>query len=86
MPDRGVLTGSFLDYPLPTAAMIPPLDILHRVSVSPVTPLGAKGVAEGNAMSTPSCISDAMADALDVAAIELPLTPGRVLDLLRHQR
>ena len=55
-------------------------------SPSPVTPLGAKGVAEGNAMSTPVCIANAVADALGVAEISLPLTPERVLELLRRQR
>jgi 2-furoyl-CoA dehydrogenase large subunit len=48
-----------------------------------VTPLGAKGVAEGNAMSTPACIANAVADALGVAEISLPLMPERLLELLR---
>ena len=43
--------------------MIPELEILHMESPSPVTPLGAKGVAEGNAMSTPACVANAVADA-----------------------
>jgi 2-furoyl-CoA dehydrogenase large subunit len=83
--DGEMLTGSFADYPLPTAASIPPLAILHWESASPVTPLGAKGVAEGNAMSTPACIANAVADALGAAEITLPLTPERVLDLLRRK-
>jgi hypothetical protein len=41
-----------------------------------VTPLGAKGVAEGNAMSTPACIANAVADALGVPEISLPLNAG----------
>ena len=65
--------------------MIPELEILHMESLSPVTPLGAKGVAEGNAMSTPVCIANAVADALGVAEISLPLTPERMLELLRRQ-
>jgi 2-furoyl-CoA dehydrogenase large subunit len=77
------LTGSFADYAVPTAGMVPELTILHRETPSPVTPLGAKGVAEGNSMSTPVCITNAVADALDVADLELPLTPPRVLQLLK---
>ena len=65
--DGGLVTGSLLDYALPTAAMIPELEILHQETQSPVTPLGAKGVAEGNSMSTPACIANAVADALGVA-------------------
>jgi 2-furoyl-CoA dehydrogenase large subunit len=34
---------------------------------SPFTPLGAKGVGEGNCMSTPVCLANAVADALGVA-------------------
>jgi 2-furoyl-CoA dehydrogenase large subunit len=64
--------------------MIPELEILQMESPSPVTPLGAKGVAEGNAMSTPVCIANAVADALGVAEISLPLTPERMLELLRR--
>ena len=62
-----MLTGSFLDYAIPVAADVPAPAILHRETPSPVTPLGAKGVAEGNSMSTPVCIANAVADALGVA-------------------
>jgi 2-furoyl-CoA dehydrogenase large subunit len=59
-------------------------EILHMGNPSPVTPLGAKGVAEGKAMSTPACIANAVADALGVAEISVPLTPKRMLELLRR--
>jgi 2-furoyl-CoA dehydrogenase large subunit len=76
------LTGSFADYAVPRADMVPDLLVLHRETLSPVTPLGAKGVAEGNSMSTPVCIANAVADALGVSDIELPLTPPRIFQLL----
>ena len=82
--DGGFVTGSLLDYALPTALMIPELEILHQETPSPVTPLGAKGVAEGNSMSTPVCIANAVADALDLAEVSLPLTPERLLQMLRR--
>src|SRR5579864_3891956 len=59
------LTGTFADYLVPTVSEIPELEILHYESPSPLTPLGAKGLAEGNCMSTPACIANAIADALD---------------------
>jgi 2-furoyl-CoA dehydrogenase large subunit len=40
-------------------------------------------VAEGNSMSTPVCIANAVADALGVADIELPLTPESVWRMVR---
>ena len=78
----GFLCGSFTDYLLPTAHDVPEPVCLHMESPSGVTPLGAKGVAEGNAMSTPVCIANAVADALGAAAVELPLTPPKVAALI----
>jgi len=65
--------------------MIPELEILLQETQSPVTPLGAKGVAEGNSMSTPACIANAVADALGVAEVSLPLTPERLREMVRRQ-
>lgn len=81
--DGSFLTGSLMDYTVPDAAMVPELIILHRETASPVTPLGAKGVAEGNSMSTPACIANAVAEALDVGEVSLPLTPERVWKMIR---
>ena len=80
--DGSFLSGTFADYPVPTAYEIPTPVILHCETPSPVTPLGAKGVGEGNSMSTPVCLANAVADALDVADVALPLTPSRVATLL----
>ena len=73
----------FLDYAVPRASDVPSPIILHQETPSPVTPLGAKGVAEGNSMSTPVCIANAVADALGVDDVSLPLTPAKVRELLR---
>ena len=65
--DEGAfLSGTFADYLVPTVSEIPEVEILHFESPSPLTPLGAKGLAEGNCMSTPACIANAIADALGV--------------------
>ncbi|HEX4043636.1 MAG TPA: xanthine dehydrogenase family protein molybdopterin-binding subunit [Xanthobacteraceae bacterium] len=77
------LTGTFADYLVPTVAEIPPVEILHMESPSPFTPLGAKGLAEGNCMSTPACIANAIADALGVRDIVLPATPRRIHELMQ---
>ena len=60
------LTGTFADYLVPTVSEIPPVEMLHIESPSPFTPLGAKGLAEGNCMSVPACVANAIADALGV--------------------
>jgi 2-furoyl-CoA dehydrogenase large subunit len=82
-PDGSFLSGTFADYLLPTVAEVPEPLILHMQTPSPFTPLGSKGVGEGNCMSTPVCIANAVADALGIADIELPLLPARLADTLR---
>ena len=58
--DGSFRTGTFADYLLPTATEVPAPVILHYESPSPFTPLGAKGVGEGNCMSTPVCVANAV--------------------------
>ena len=81
--DGSFLTGSFADYLLPTSAEVPDPLILHMQTPSPFTPLGSKGVGEGNCMSTPVCIANAVADALGVEDIELPVVPAKLAPLVR---
>jgi 2-furoyl-CoA dehydrogenase large subunit len=72
------LSGSFADYLVPTVSEVPGIEILHQETPSPFTPLGAKGMAEGNCMSTPACIANALADALGIRDVPLPMTPRRL--------
>jgi len=81
--DGSFLTGTFADYLLPTAAEVPDPVIVHMQTPSPFTPLGAKGVGEGNCMSTPVCIANAVADALGAKDLELPLVPAKLAQLVR---
>lgn len=85
-PDGSFRSGSFADYLVPTAMEVPEPAIAHLETPSPFTPLGAKGIGEANNMSTPVCIANAIADALgagvDPAAIELPMTPSKILALV----
>lgn len=85
--DGSFQSGTLADYLMPTTCETPDPVIVHLETPSPFTPLGAKGLGEGNNMSTPPCIANAFADALrplrDVADIRLPLTPDRVLDYLQ---
>jgi 2-furoyl-CoA dehydrogenase large subunit len=77
-PEGNFLSGTFANYLLPTAMEVPEPIVLHRESPSPFTPLGAKGVGEGNCMSTPVCIANAIADALGLDALDLPATPAKL--------
>src|SRR4029079_9396812 len=77
-----LMTGSLVDYLTPTAPDLPFPRIGHLSSPSPFTPLGAKGLGEGNTMSAPVAIANAVADALDIDSIELPATPQRIWERL----
>lgn len=76
--DGSFLSGTFADYLVPTVMETPEPVILHRETRSPFTPLGAKGVGEGNCMSTPVCIANGVADALGLASVQLPLVPSHL--------
>ena len=87
--DGGFQSGSLAEYLMPTACEVLDPLIVHLETPSPFTPLGAKGLGEGNNMSTPVAIANAFADALRAlkragaqSDIRLPLTPSRVLALL----
>jgi carbon-monoxide dehydrogenase large subunit len=84
-----LLTGSFMDYLIPTAAEAPAyeLDTLH--TPSPITMGGFKGMGEGGAISPPAAIASAVRDALrplDLRLVRLPLTPERVLEAIAAAR
>jgi 2-furoyl-CoA dehydrogenase large subunit len=61
---------------------MPPMTIAHRETPSPLTPLGAKGLGEGNTMSVGAAVANAVSDALGVEATVLPLSPSRVWELI----
>ena len=84
-PDGSFLSGTFADYLLPTVAEVPEPTILHMQTPSPFTPLGSKGVGEGNCMSTPVCIANAVADALGLADVALPILPACLAVTLRGE-
>jgi 2-furoyl-CoA dehydrogenase large subunit len=80
--DGSFQSGTFADYLVPTTCEIPEPTIIHIETPSPFTPLGAKGLGEGNNMSTPPCIGNAIADAIGADDVTLPLTPPKIMELI----
>ncbi len=79
------LTGSFMDYLVPTASEAPTIEIAHVVSPSPLTPLGSKGLGESSSMTVPAVIANAVSDALRPLGIrinELPMTPSKLWKMI----
>lgn len=80
------LTVTYADYLLPTADVVPRIEIHHMESPTPRNPLGVKGAAESGTIGAPSAIVAAVEDALrplGVRISELPLTPVRLAALIR---
>jgi carbon-monoxide dehydrogenase large subunit len=80
-----LLTGSFMDYLVPTAMEVPRIENVHLHTPSPRNPLGVKGVGEGGAISPPAAISNAIEDALapfGIRITETPVSPSRLVRLL----
>jgi carbon-monoxide dehydrogenase large subunit/6-hydroxypseudooxynicotine dehydrogenase subunit gamma len=77
-----LVSASLMDYLLPTAAEVPPVDVLVTED-APTTrnPLGAKGAGEGGAAGAGAALANAVADALGVEVTQLPLAPDRVAAL-----
>ena len=87
--DGQPLTTTFMDFLLPTAMEIPPIEIVHTETPSPLNPLGIKGVGEAGAIPGPALIAEAVDDALapfGVRVREMPLDPDRVRALIGASR
>jgi carbon-monoxide dehydrogenase large subunit len=78
-----LLSGSLMDYALPTAGDIPDIKIIHQHSPSPLNPLGVKGVGEGGAVGPPAAVANAVCDALAPFDFELNATPIRAEQIIR---
>ncbi len=77
--ENGVaLTVSFVDYALPTATEVPPMET-HIVEVpSPHGPFGARGVGEPPVVPGAAAVANAIRDATGVRITELPITAERI--------
>jgi CO/xanthine dehydrogenase Mo-binding subunit len=77
--------ASFMDYLIPTATDVPPVDTDHIETPSPFNPLGIKGAGEAGAIPTNPLFAQAVENALQVPGLEvleMPLSPNRLFELL----
>jgi carbon-monoxide dehydrogenase large subunit len=84
-----LLTGTFMDYLVPTAMELPPIETVHLEFPSPRNPLGIKGIGEGGAISPPAALANAVEDALEPFGVRItraPLGPSVVLGLIEEGR
>ena len=81
-----LLTGTLMDYPMPRADDMPPLDVAHMNFPSAINPLGIKGVGESGVISPAAAVANAVEDALADYGVRVdrpPVTSARVFELLR---
>jgi len=84
-----LVTGSFVDYAIPTAAELPDFETDRTETPSPVNSLGVKGVGEAGTIAASPAVVNAVIDALrplGVDYIDMPLTPMRVWQAIEAAR
>lgn len=82
------LTGTLMDYLVPTAMETPKWELGKTVTPSPHHPFGAKGVGESATVGAPPAIANAVVDALahlGVTNIDIPITPPKVWKILKEK-
>jgi CO/xanthine dehydrogenase Mo-binding subunit len=89
--DGQLLTGSFMDYLLPTSVEMPERIevLLVQEAPSPHNELGLKGAGEGGIVGVGAAIANAVEDALAPLGIRvnaLPLSPNAIFELIRSAR
>jgi carbon-monoxide dehydrogenase large subunit len=88
--DEGQLvTGTFVDYALPTAAELPSLETDRTETPSPVNSMGVKGVGEAGTIAASAAVTNAVLDALrplGVEFINMPLSPMRVWEAIAEAK
>ena len=83
------LAVTLLDYLVPSAWDVPPIETIHIESPSPYTMGGVKGMGEGGAINAPAAIANAVTDALspfDIRITRTPITPQLLVEKIRSSR
>jgi aerobic carbon-monoxide dehydrogenase large subunit len=84
--DGQLLTGTFMDYAMPIASELPHFELDHTVTLTPVNPLGVKGVGEAGTIGSTPAVANAIADALGVAHVDMPFKPEKLWKLIQQQQ
>jgi aerobic carbon-monoxide dehydrogenase large subunit len=83
--DGQLLTATLTDYAMPIASELPHFETDSTVTLTPVNPLGVKGVGEAGTIGSTPAVSNAIADALGIAHLDMPYTPEKLWRVI-HQK
>jgi carbon-monoxide dehydrogenase large subunit len=84
--DGNLVTSTFMDYLIPSAAELPSFEVVHLETPTWVNELGAKGVGESGTIGSIPAVYNAVIDAIShcgVMHLETPLTPQKVWTALQ---
>jgi len=84
-----ILTGTLVEYMIPSAAELPRFDTARTVTPSPSNPLGVKGIGEAGTIAASAAVVNAAVDALSgigVRHLEMPMQPGRVWEAIQQAK
>ncbi len=84
-----LVTGSFMDYVMPRADMLPDFEIALEEVRCLTNPIGVKGIGESGTIGAPPVVINAVIDALSplgIDRIDMPATPGRVWQTIQAAR
>jgi len=84
-----LITGTFMDYYMPRADVLPQIALYDRPVPSPTNPLGAKGAGEAGTTGAIPTIANAVIDALKpcgITRLDMPFTPHRIWQAIQTAR
>jgi carbon-monoxide dehydrogenase large subunit len=82
-----LVTGSFMDYAMPRADLMPAMTVEHYAVACRTNPLGVKGTGEAGTTAAPPAMMNAILDALPKgAALDMPATPDRIWQALQKAK
>ena len=76
--------AGFAEFLIPSAAEVPSLRVEHLETLSPLNPLGVKGVGEAGCIAVAATIVGAVSDATGLEITETPLSPERLVELIEE--
>ncbi len=84
-PDGQLLTATLMDYAMPYAHELPHYELDSTITLTPVNPLGVKGIGEAGTIGSTPAVAGAVADALNVAHVDMPFKPEKLWKIIHHQ-
>jgi carbon-monoxide dehydrogenase large subunit len=83
-----LLSGTLMDYALPTAAMVPRYETDSTITPSPVNSMGVKGAGEAGTIASAQAVMNAVIDALSpfgIKHMQMPATPERIWKAIHNK-